>query len=161
MIIDAFNVIHSVGDLRRALYKSLHSARDQLAERVASIHDVEGIHIILVFDGRNESLEVEHPFDKKTFEYVYSPSGLSADGVIERLLVSVPDYARTTVASNDAAVRESARANGAIAITAGDLYDWICACERRLMRDVEHNRKLNNSEWRNGIDVDLLSKAYR
>lgn len=160
LFIDAFNVIHAVGDLRRALHKSLDNARDKLTERVASIHDAEGIHTVLIFDSRSDALEIEHPFDKKTFECIYAPSKLTADGVIERLLTRVPKSARTTVASNDSMVRESARVNGAVAISADDLYSWVLACERRLVRDVERHRMLNSEEWNNGIELKLVGESW-
>ncbi len=154
LFIDAYNVIHAIGDLRKALGKSLDSARDQLAERVVSIHDAEGVHTVLILDSRSEALTIDHPFGKKTFEFVYAPARLSADGVIERLLTRVAESANVTVASNDAMVRESARVNGAIAISANDLIDWICACEQRLIQDSERRRKLNEKKWKNGIDLD-------
>ena len=130
-------------------------ARDRLAERAVSIHDAEGVHTVLVLDSRNESLEIDHPFGKKSFEFVYAPARLSADGVIERLVARIAEPSRVTVASNDAMVRESARVSGAIAISASDLYDWIGACERQLIQDAERRRKTNEKEWRNGIDFDF------
>ena len=65
LFIDAYNVIHAIGDLRKALGKSLDSARDQLAERVVSIHDAEGVHTVLILDSRSEALTIDHPFGKK------------------------------------------------------------------------------------------------
>ena len=58
------------------------------------------------------------------------------------------------MADFDAMVRESERVNGAITMSADDLFDWICACERRLMQDAERRRKLNEQEWKNGIEFD-------
>ena len=154
LFIDAYNVIHAIGDLRNALDESLDSARDQLTERAVSIHDVEGIHIVLILDSSSEALKVSHPFGKKTFEVIYAPARLSADGMIEQLLTRVAEPANVTVASNDSMVRESARVNGAIAISSDDLFNWICACEQHLIQDVERRRKLNDNEWKNGIDLD-------
>lgn len=156
LFVDAFNIIHAVSDLRRALHKSLDNARDKLTERVASIHDAEGIHTVLIFDSSGDAMEIEHPFDKKTFECIFAPSKFTADGIIERLLTRVPKSARTTVASNDSMVRESARVNGAVAISADDLYSWIFACERRLIHNVERQRFFNNEEWGNDMELELV-----
>jgi predicted RNA-binding protein with PIN domain len=158
LFIDALNVIYAIDDWRRSLYRSLDSARDQLVERVASIHDAEGIHTILVFDSRSELLEVEYPFGKKTFEFVYASARLSINGVIEQLLGQISKSARSTVASNDPVVRESARSNGAIAISAEDLHDWICACDRRLMKKVECRHPINEEAWSNAIELSLVNK---
>ena len=154
LLIDAYNVIHANANLRRALGRSLDVARDLLAEKVLAIHNVEGIHTILVLDSRHESLEVEHPFGQQSFELVYAPARLSADGVIEQLLNRVTETAHVTVASNDGMVRECARANGAIAIGCADLLDWACACERRFAQDAQQRKRKNELEWKNGIELD-------
>ena len=154
LFIDAYNVIHATEDLRRILNTDLDSACNRLTERVTAIHDAETIHTVLVFDSRNESLEVDHPLGKKTFECVYAPAGLSADGVIEQLVTRVAEPTHVTVASNDALVRESARASGAIAIGSKDLFDWIYACEQRLVQDAQRRSKTNEKEWRNGFEFD-------
>ena len=156
LLVDAYNVIHAVEDWHRVLTdEGADCARDHLAERVVSSHDAEGIQTVLVFDSRGESLEVDYPFGKKTFECVYAPAKLSADGVIERLVAGIPKPAHVTVASNDNMVRESARVNGAIAISAEDLLDWICASERHLIQDTERRRKANEKAWRHGIDFNF------
>ena len=154
LFIDAYNVIHATKALRKTLDYSLDSARDQLAERVMSIHNADSVHTVLVLDSQRDSLEVSHPLGKKTFELVYAPGWLSADGVIERLLTRISEPADVTVASNDAMVREAARVNGAVTISANELFDWVCACEKRLTRTAEQRCKANEKEWKNGIDLD-------
>jgi len=114
LLIDAYNVICATDSLREVMQGNLDAARDQLAEAARSIHDAEGVHVALVLDSRQDGLQVEHPYKVKTFEYVYAPADVSADGVIERMLARIPNPGDTSVVSNDRMVRESARANGAI-----------------------------------------------
>lgn len=154
LFVDAYNVIHAIEELREALSRSLDGAGDRLIERVMPIHDAEGIHVVLVFDSSSELLKVSHPLGRKTFEVVYAPARITADGVIEQLLTRIAEPANVTVASNDSMVCESARVNGAIAISADDLFDWICICEKRLIQDAERRRKIDAKEWRNGIELD-------
>ena len=75
------------------------------------------------------------------------------------MLGRISKFARATVASNDAIVRESARMNGAIAISAEDLYDWIRACDRRLMKKVERRRTINEEAWSSGMELSLASRG--
>ena len=58
-------------------------------------------HVALVLDSRKDKLEVEHPYKVKTFEYLYAPATLTADGVIERMVARVKNPNDTTVVSND------------------------------------------------------------
>jgi len=155
LLIDAYNVIYATDELREVLRENLDAARDRLTEMVASIHDAEGVRTALILDSRNSSLEVDHPFGKKTFEWIYAPAGLSADGVIERIVARVANPARVTVVSQDNMVRESIRANGAMAMDAEELFAWARACDARIIQDAQRRRKANAREWQNGLDLDL------
>jgi predicted RNA-binding protein with PIN domain len=155
LLIDAYNVIYATDELREVLRGNLDAARDRLTEMVAPIHDAEGVRTALILDSRNTSLEVDHPFGKKTFEWIYAPAGLSADGVIERIVARVSNPARVTVVSQDNMVRESIRSNGAMAMNAEELFAWARACGARLIQDAQRRRKANASEWKNGLDIDL------
>ena len=152
LFIDAYNVICATDALHKLMLGSLDAARDQLAETVRSIHDAEGLHVVLVLDSRQDSLQVEHPYKVKTFEFVYAPADVSADGVIERMVARVEKSADTTVVSNDRMVRESARANGALALRPEALLEWARACEMRLLRDANRRSFINQKEFRNSID---------
>lgn len=153
LLIDAYNVIHATDCLREAMRGHLDAARDQLAETVRSIHDAEGIRVALVLDSQNSRLEVEHPYKVKTFEYVYAPVDVSADGVIERIVARAGEPREVTVVSNDRMVRESARANGAMALRPDELFEWAQGCENRLAQDARRRNAANAKEFRNGLDL--------
>lgn len=155
LLIDAYNVICATDSLREMMQGSLDAARDQLAERVRSIHDAEGLHVALVLDSRNEALEIEHPYGKKTFEFVYAPADLSADGVIERMVARIKKPGEATVVSNDRMVRESTRANGALALRPEELFEWARGCESRLLQDARRRNAVNAKGFRNGLEIDL------
>ena len=155
LFIDAYNVICATNALHKVMLCSLDAARDQLAEAVRSIHDAEGLHVVLVLDSRQHSLQVKHPYKVKTFEFVYAPADLSADGVIERMVARVEKSVDTTVVSNDRMVRESARANGALALRPEGLLEWARACEMRLLSDAHRRKDINEKEFRNSIDLEL------
>jgi len=155
LLIDAYNVICATDTLRERLQENIDAARDALAETVVSIHDAEGVRVGLILDGKNDLIEVQHPFGKKTFEYLYAPAALTADGVIERILRRIKTSSDVTVVSNDNLVREATRSSGAIALRPEELFEWARACEARLVQDAARRRKENAKEWRNGIDFNF------
>jgi predicted RNA-binding protein with PIN domain len=111
--------------------------------------------VALILDSRNERLEVEHPFGGRTFEYLYAPASLTADGVIERIVRRARDPDGVSVVSNDNLVREGTRASGAMALRPEELYEWSRACEARLQQDSRRRNKKHDQAFRNGIDIDL------
>lgn len=155
LLVDAYNVIFATDRLRSLIVHKQDAARDQLAELVRFIHDAEGVRVALVLDSRNEGLEVEYPFGKKTFEYLYAPASLTADGVIERIIQRARDPAKITVVSNDNLVREATRSVGSIALRSEELMEWSEICEKRLEHStIRHNAK-NAKSFRNGLDFEF------
>lgn len=153
LLIDAYNVICATDSLREAMHSNLDTARDMLADQVKSIHDAEGLHLTMVLDSRNNRLEVEHPYGKKSFEFVYAPAEVSADGVIERMVARIKEPGKATVVSNDGMIRESIRANGAIALRPEELFEWARACDTRLLQDARRRNAENAKNFRNGLDL--------
>jgi predicted RNA-binding protein with PIN domain len=89
VLIDAYNVIHAWPHLRAALKDhGPDAARAQLADAVRPIHDIAGWRVSLVFDGRGDALVIERPGTELTFSYVYGPRGLTADAVIEQIVLN-------------------------------------------------------------------------
>ena len=154
LLIDAYNVICATENLSAFMAGQMDTARDRLADRVRSIHDAERVRVALVLDSRrNEGLQVEHPYKVKSFEFVYAPADVSADGVIERMVARLREPGEATVVSNDRMVRESARACGALALRPEELFEWADACEHRLCQDARRRNAANAREFRNGLDL--------
>lgn len=155
LLIDAHNVICATEELRVLLGQSQDMARDRLAASALAIHDAEGLRVALVLDSRNSRLEVAHPFQKKTFEYLYAPADLTADGVIERILRRASEPAGMTVVSNDNHVREATRSSGAMALRPEEFFEWAVACEKRLESDALRRNAANAQSFRNGLDFEV------
>jgi len=155
LLVDAYNVICATSDLREAMRPHLETARDRLAERLRPIHDCEGIRVALVLDSRNTRPEFEHPFGCDTFEFVYAPAELTADGVIERIIRRARNPEAITVASNDNLVRESVRAVRAIALRPEELFEWAEGCEKRLAQDARRRNEANAKDFANRIHIDF------
>lgn len=155
LLIDAHNVIHATDRLRELFLNNQDAARDKLAESAVWIHDADGLRVALVMDSKHARLEVEHPFKKKTFEYLYAPAELTADGVIERILRRARAPEAMTVVSNDNFIRESTRACGGIVLRPEEFFEWARACEKRLEQDTIRRNSANELDFRNGIDIEL------
>ena len=155
IIIDGYNVIHASSDLKQWMPQHKERAREKLFESVRAIHSIESVRMLCVFDSSNETLEVEYPFREKTFESIFAPASLTADGVIERLLVRVKDKASVTVVSNDNLVREATRSNGALVIRPDDLFDWAEVCNRRLMELSNKRSADGENPFGNRIQIDF------
>ena len=155
LLIDAYNVICATDRLREQLAGNMDGVRDQLAEDVRAIHDAESVRGARILDSPNDQLQVEHPFRSKTFEYIYAPVSLSADGVIEQIIQRVQKPEHVSVVSNDNLVREATRARGAMALRPEELFEWSAACERRLTQDATRRNQASAKEFMNSLEIAL------
>ena len=155
IIVDGYNVIYASDSLKEFMPNNKLRARESLAELIKAIHSIETVRVAVVFDSGNERLEIEYPFGDKSFEFIFAPASLTADGVIERILVRAPKKDLITVVSNDNLVREATRSNGALAIRPNDLFDWVAVCNRRLIDLTKSRDKSEQKPFENRLDIDL------
>jgi uncharacterized protein len=132
LLVDAHNVIHAWAELSRLwrLPGGKSSARDALARRVRVLHDEDGLRVTLVFDGRGERIEEERPGRDASFVYLFSPAGLTADGVIERMAGQAADPSHLLVATGDGMIRSTVEALGAVWISPENLRERVDRAER-------------------------------
>jgi len=89
LLVDAYNVIHAWPDLRAALRThGPEAARALLADALRPLHDSAGWRVSLVFDGRGPELLIERPGPELTFSHLHAPSGLTADAIIEQIVLN-------------------------------------------------------------------------
>ncbi len=111
-ILDAYNVIHKIRSLERALDKDLRAARESLiglcSRFAASRGDIS--KIILVFDGKSEFWDLPQANTPK-IQLIFSDTGEDADERIILVLEDLSKNAEKCVVSDDNFVRNQARAH--------------------------------------------------
>ncbi len=148
LLIDGYNVIHSWPRLRKYLRRGGEVARARLVEQVRVLHDVEGIRVTIVFDGRGDDIEIERPTPDLTFSVIFSPRGLSADGVIEQLVGTARSPESIQVSTRDNLMRETVRALGAESLSPEELEARIQRCEKQMARNLERQQAGVERAWR-------------
>ena len=156
LLIDGYNLMHAWPQTRRLLRRDIDGARDRFLDIVRIIHDIGGTQTTVVFDGRGAKPEVEYPGGQKTFAVVFSPAGLSADGVIEQLVAHSKTPTACSVATRDNLVAESIRASGAVVLTPQDLMDWVERCERQQADTLRQRRRKDRAASPDPSPWDIL-----
>ena len=151
LLIDAYNVIYATSDLRKLMQGNIDSARDKLAKFAREIHDAEAVRVALILDSKSDKLQVEYPYESKRFEFIYAPSALTADGVIERIVRRVKQPELVSVVSNDNMVREATRSSGAMALRPEEFFDWSRASTVQLNQLAKSRSRSNNKNFENRL----------
>lgn len=151
LIIDGYNVIHALDDLRQAMRYGQEAARGKLMQMVRVIHDEDSYRVSVVFDGRGERIEIERPGAELTFSILYAPAACSADAVIEQLVCSSATPQQITVVTHDRMISDAICAAGAVVQTPQDLESWVRRSEVEQRRRLQQNTNKVTASWRVGI----------
>lgn len=111
-IIDGYNMLHTVPELRRLLEKSLESARNQLETWLQSYLGSRQVKIILVYDGQWQSKQFASPA-RTHFQILFSRSPQTADDLIKQLIAKSRESRKFTVVTRDTAIVRFAKAHHA------------------------------------------------
>jgi uncharacterized protein len=148
LLIDGSNIIHAWPELRALLKRDRDAARSRLSQAAGVLHDVERIRVSIVFDGRGPDLAVERPSGQATFTHIHTPSGTTADDVIEQLVGQARQPGLCLVATDDRVERQTVEATGAAGLSAADLAAWIERVGGRQQSRLAERRRANEKEWR-------------
>lgn len=157
LIIDGYNIIHAWPKFKEILVNiGPNPARTHFADFVRVIHDNEKIRVTIVFDGKGKKIEIERPTPETSFSLLYSPSDLSADGLIQRLVQTAQKKNEITVATQDSALAHAIESMSAIVISPDSLLDWVHTCENKQKQDVKTLHNSVKKKWKNHSLWDKL-----
>jgi len=148
LLIDGYNMIHGIYHLSRIHEESQEAACQKLIQMARTIHDEDGIRVTVVFDGREQQLQLQRPCNRPTFSVIYAPRQLSADGVIEQLLARATNPEQISVASRDNMIREVAAARGAFSVDSLGLEEWVTRCQGRTRSRLGATKK---GKWKTSL----------
>jgi predicted RNA-binding protein with PIN domain len=90
---------------------------------------------------------VEYPGDGRTFTHIHTPTGTTADDVIEQLVGQASEPANCYVATDDRAERQTIEATGAVGLSAEELAAWVQRAELRQQSRVSGLKRDNERAW--------------
>ena len=148
LLIDGSNIVQAWPELRALARRDRNAARSQLSKAVAGLEETEELRVSLVFDGKGTELAVEHPSGRPGFAVLYTPSGTTADDVIEQWVAKSRQAGDCLVATDDRAERQTIEALGAAGLSSADLATWVRQAAGRLGTRLQDRKRANDKDWR-------------
>jgi predicted RNA-binding protein with PIN domain len=135
LIVDGYNVIHAWPDLRGLLRESLELARERLVERLATLAQLTGVEVSVVFDAHRRREGRQHEEQVGGVRTIFTGRGRSADQVIERMAYQAAERREPIlVATSDSFHRAMLRGMGAAVIGTDELLRRVGESEAELAR---------------------------
>jgi hypothetical protein len=147
VLVDGYSVIHAWPSLRAALRRGLEQARDELVAAMTRLQDLSGARVVVVFDGHG-GRRVSRGETPAAVEVVFSGKGLTADGLIERMVARSRSPERLVVATNDGAEARAALGFGAGVVTAEELQDWLERERGAMQKAAARLRRASGGKFR-------------
>lgn len=131
LIIDGNNLIHSDPELTaHVARRAFDQARMALVQRLSPLVGELCGRMTVVFDGRDGTAGTG--FEGAAVEVRFSPSNLTADAVIERLVRTAASPPRTAVVSSDRMERDNVEAAGVHTISCLNFLSIAATSRRHL-----------------------------
>lgn len=145
LLVDGYNVLMAGPQTKKWMRQGMDVARDRLSGILGVLHDYDGIRLTMVFDGRGPEITLERPRGDLTFSYLYTPTGVTADAIIEQLVSSAALPDRILVATRDNLLRETVHSYGATVWTPQELFRQAELAQRRQSEWLQRRGKAFDS----------------
>lgn len=160
LLVDGYNIIHQWEHLSKVLEDfGVEAARKQLGDWVRPIHDIDGYRVTVVFDGKGGAPEIERPSRDLTFSFLFTPTGITADQMIEELVSTSKKPIEIIVATRDNLLTETVGANGGQTMGPERLLEWARACMQRTRQMMDDQNRSARAKWRNARNNDMTPRS--
>lgn len=146
-LIDGYNMIHRITDLRSHLTGSLEQARAALIARLTAFARHPHHQLTVIFDG--DAAAGERKFRPAGIAVRFARPPQNADALIKKIIDEHPKKKDLTVVSSDMAVFRYAKASGCVALSS-ESFDHLIrqaeAAEPQGQMQQKNNPKINETE---------------
>ncbi|HLR09191.1 MAG TPA: NYN domain-containing protein [Bacillota bacterium] len=141
IVVDGYNIIGAWQELERLKKADIGQARDRLIELMADFQAYSGYRVIIVFDAYYVR-GTESRNQKYNVEIIYTKENETADECIERLVKSLKNVkTQVYVATSDYTEQWTVFAQGALRLSARELYAELKNTQMKMTRMIEKHRK--------------------
>lgn len=157
LLVDGYNMIYAWPHLKELVKTAPDAAQSQLLAMLSNYQGYWNHPVIVVFDAYRTPLPQERILHDHQLTIIYTKSAQTADAYIEKTTHQLANEFSITVATSDAAEQNIILGQGAMRISARELYERIQQIHQRAMKHqksqpafrhmaLEDLRQLNEEE---------------
>ena len=161
LLVDGYNIIHEVDELKKAAESSLDMARVSLSDILCEYAVLSGLRIILVFDAHLVTDGIGSVQNYRGIKVVFTKEAQTADQYIERAAYKLSRQSkkdRVHVATSDALEQLIIMASGAFRLTPDELWSSILRAKEDMRKRYNKTRPIKKNPIENLIDADTAQK---
>ena len=120
IIIDGYNLLHVIEEIKALLHTDSALARHRLVRRIEGTAHRMAPQTTIVFDGREAGQD--DALTSKHLEIYFSPGKHTADTIIERLVAKFPNPEKILVVTSDRAEADAVLSDGAQVMSSQEFF---------------------------------------
>lgn len=163
LIIDGYNIINSWKKYLNLPINNLEHSREILIDFLMEYSAITDERIVVVFDSYLRKSAVRTYENRKNIEIVFTKEYETADNYIEFLVLNAPKNEMYRVASNDGLIQTITFGQGAIRISATELYNEIKLSKESIIKNHKKKvmKKINILSSINEDDLNKIEKVLK
>ncbi|MBN1349091.1 NYN domain-containing protein [candidate division KSB1 bacterium] len=150
-IIDGYNVIHTINQLKAHLRRDLEAARLQLESMIRNYQALKKVSVYLVYDGAK--IGWFKPAHSKNFKILFSHSNEEADALIKRLIAQFSGKRQLIVVTRDQDILKFAQSKGADTIAPQEFFHRITKREPSVELSKKYDASMSQDELQEWMDI--------
>ncbi len=145
-LIDAYNLIHAIPELKKYLDESLEAGREELLRYINNYLAGHNVEIVVVFDGSEPPIAVDPPHPTKELTIRYSQAPFKADPMLKNLIRSEGHKKSVTLVTDDMDIVRFARMNHAKLLSTKAFFEMIAKSFRQQDIFKKYDRDMSDDE---------------
>ncbi|MHB1128155.1 MAG: NYN domain-containing protein [Bacillota bacterium] len=161
LVVDGYNIINAWPSMERLREESFAHAREILIKILENYQALKGNQVIVVFDAHRVKGSVEKKEYIGRVQVIYTRENETADMVIEKMVSQLPKTIMITVATSDWAEQRMVLGQGALRLSARELYEEVMETERAAQEYFISGQDNRPIYTRMNEDVRLILEKWR
>ena len=157
LLVDGYNIIFAWPELKELADVNLDGARTKLQDILCNYQGYKKCQVILVFDGYKVKGNPGEVIRYHNIHVIFTKEAETADHYIERVVTSMPKHYKVRVATGDGLEQLIIYGQGAIRMTARELWNEVTAAETELRERFIRNRPPKNNILADHLDEEALA----
>ncbi len=159
MVIDGYNVMNALPELRAITKVDFDGAREKLIEMMAEYRSYLGIDMVIVFDAHLATRSREHTEMIKGIKIVFTKEKMTADSYIEKVISEMTANRQVIVVTNDWTEQLMVLGSGASRVSVRELQMDLMEARRRINETTDNYQE--KEFLSNRIDKKTLEKLEK
>jgi predicted RNA-binding protein with PIN domain len=149
ILVDGYSLLHNWPELASGKPRHSAAARDELIYQLTQYRDAIGTPITVVFDGSSAPTGTPKALSTPEMEILYSPSGQTADDIIERVAHRMSSFGEVLAVTDDHAERDTVISLGGMASGCLNFIQDVENTLKEQARDINNHNRRERTKFKN------------